>query len=379
MTNETEAGFPPVQGYALRVLFRRGRRFDDYVLFQPNSESRDGVEDPPGGEHRILSHSPIRTHPGFGPVLVVDRVLENLFDDAARWVEFATTDLIAGTRTDDPSRDPMSEEDFWQLISLLDGEIEHEGIAKLIESLSALPPLRLEAFRDSLWIKLHELDHPGNTIRFGGTNDGMLSADASLYYRCEIVARGRRAFVSAVESPKPGAGLDGSTGERLLSVVDSSSRHKLVDADVNIETGTNRAHWPEASNADSFWMNRPSLSPFSPRIKDVAYARRDEIALRLNFTSFVGYARGDDGHVRELMGSVMAETFANARSEVTEFLRSRLDPGEILDEHLIVWQSGLVAVSDGASMTGLSRRRSLSIDDYIDRYYIGSESGLHDR
>jgi len=79
------------------------------------------------------------------------------------------------------------------------------------------------------------------------------------------------------------------------------------------------------------------------------------------------------------MGSVMAETFANARSEVTEFLRSRLDPGEILDEHLIVWQSGLVAVSDGASMTGLSRRRSLSIDDYIDRYYIGSESGLHDR
>lgn len=39
-------------GFAVRVLFRRGRRYDDFVLYQRDAQIWEGVEAPSGGEFR---------------------------------------------------------------------------------------------------------------------------------------------------------------------------------------------------------------------------------------------------------------------------------------------------------------------------------------
>lgn len=363
-----------VKGFAMRVLFRRGRRFDDYVLLQPDVENLDGLEAPPGGDFRVLSCSPIVPPSDRGPVLLVDRVLPARFEEPARWVKFATSDLIAGTYTEDPRRDPMPDDEFWPLIGLLDGQIDDLGLSRLIEALSELEYLQLVAFRDALWEKLHELDHPGNTVRLDDDPESPVGADASLYYRCEIVARGQDAFRSAVASPRLGVGEDGASGEGLLTVAEDATRFKLLPIDIEIETGTNTDHWPDAKPPRYPWLQLPSVGAFSDRITHYDRKSADEVLLRLSFTSFVGYATGADGHVRELMGCLMAGSFANARQEATDFLTSVLSPDETLDANLVVWQSGVARPMPGVSLTGFSRRRAMSMDEFIASYYTGESA-----
>ncbi|MFJ2370625.1 hypothetical protein [Microbacterium sp. NPDC087665] len=67
----------------------------------------------------------------------------------------------------------------------------------------------------------------------------------------------------------------------------------------------------------------------------------------------------------------MAVSFASAREELELFLHDRLQPGETLDERLILWQSGAGWPLSLDSLTRLSRRSSLPMDEYVDLYFYG--------
>jgi hypothetical protein len=245
-------------GYALRVLYRRGRRFDDYVVTQWDPEDMSAVGAPPGGEVRVLSQTPIVMSSMTGPVLVVDRIVPAAFENPQEWVDRALTGLLLGVRSAD--REPMGDEEFWEFISLLGGTVNDDGLGLLLDALMELDVVRLSAFRDALWAKLHALDHPENTIR---SRDGVVSDDASLYYRCEIVAAGQDAYDAAITRPHPGGGDDGTVGEGLLTVAEDASENGLMVPLTVIETGRNPAHWPGVLPPQDPWLEIPSPGPFS--------------------------------------------------------------------------------------------------------------------
>jgi hypothetical protein len=334
------------------------------ILFELDPDDRSDLEAPPGGEVRVLSVTPLVPEAETGPVLVIDRILPHKFDDPQVWVEIALSDVIPGTITEDFQAAPMPDGEFWSYIDLLEGEVSDDGLARLVDALSDRPHTEVVAFRDALWLKLRALDHPLNTIRIGDH----VSADASLYYRCEIVAAGEQAYTVAIANPRPGAETDGSSGEGLLRVPDDAALEELPEAEVEIETGRYRRFWPDAAPSRFPWMDIPSVGAFSPHIQSGV---RDELSLRLGFTSFVAYATGSDGHVRELMGCLMAGSFGNAREELLPFLLAHLSPDEALDDRLIIWQSGMMRPQVAVSLSGLSRRSRLSMDEYIDLYYNG--------
>lgn len=358
-------------GFAVRVLFRRGRRYDDLVLYQSDAQIWEGVEAPSGGELRLLSNEPISA-PEWGPTLVVDRTVPTNLDDPSAWIDAATSGLIPDFRTTDFRREEMSDSQFWGIVSELGGVIDDEGVERITNALSDLRHPEVVAFRDALWVKLHNLDHPMNTVRTEGAEGGIINADDSLYYRCEIIARGEKSYCSALETPRLASDSDGARGEELLWVADNASLYELPPTDVEIETGRNREFWPEAEPADRPWERLPSISAFSNRVLASQEERGADLILRrLHFTSFVAYAIDGEGRVRELMGCLMTASFDLARNEVTSFLESRLHEGEVLDKRIRIWQSGAARPMTGVAMTGSSRRSSLQIDEFIDLYYDG--------
>ncbi len=358
-------------GFAVRVIFRRGRRYDDLVLYQTDAELWEGVEAPPGGEYRVVSNERISA-PATGPTLLVDRMVSTDLDDPLAWIDAATSGLIPDLRTTDPERAEMSDSQFWEIISKMGGVIDDAGVERITVALSELRFPEIVKFRDALWRKLHDLDHPMNTVRTEGREGVLVNYDASLYYRCEIVARGEESYRNALEKPQLARDDDGASGEALLWVADSASLHELGPIDIEIETGRNSKFWPNVEPADRPWERLPSISAFSTRV----LASREEwgadlLLRRVHFTSFVAYAVDGRGRVRELMGCLMAASFELARQEVTDFLQAQLRNGEVLDKRVRIWQSGAARPMTGVAMTGSSRRSSLNIDEFVDFYYNG--------
>lgn len=354
----------PFVGFAVRALCRIGRKYIEVIYVEADPDDLSDMEAPPGGEVRVLSVTPLVLEAETGPVLVIDRILPHRFDRPAAWIDRVLADVIPGEVTEDRQSAPMPDGEFWSYIDLLDGEVSDDGLTRLVDALSDRPHPEVVAFRDALWLKLRALDHPLNTVRIGDH----VSADASLYYRCEIVAAGKRVHAAAIANPREGGEMDGSAGEGLLSVAEHAALEDMPAAEVEIETGRNGRFWPAAPPGRFPWMDIPSLGAFSPYI---LCGVRDELSLRLRFTSFVAYASGSDGHVRELMGCLMAGSFGNAREELLPFLLAHLSPDEALDDRLIIWQSGMMRPQQAVSLSGLSRRSRLSMDEYVDLYYNG--------
>lgn len=361
-------------GFAVRVLFHRGRRYADDIVFQPDPTDWFGMGAPVGGEVRILSREPI-VAPPVGPALIIDRVVPSTFDDPRQWVDAATSGLIPDKWCVDEPLPVMSGAEFWTLIGELGGVVDDEGVARLVNVLSEAPFVDVVRFRRTLWQKLHDLDHPLNTIRTDGDHGRIIHADASLYYRCEIIARGESAFRDAIHDPRPGSGDDGADGEALLTVAEDAAAHNLgpIDTDIEIETGHNGAHWENAPQPDRPWEDLPSISPFSPEVLGPKERRlANPILQRVTFMSFVGYAVSTTGQIRELMGCLMGASFARAREETLAFLQAHLADDEVLDDRLRIWRSGAAGPMSSVALTGIERRSNLGIDDYIDLYINGT-------
>lgn len=370
MLEETAVNSMINPGWAVRVLHRRGRRLEDSVRFQTHESDWFGVEDPENGsELEVLAHWPIRVNRE-GPAVVVNRVLPVAFRDPETWI----TEALRGVETPrlmDVEQNPMPDEEFWQYMSVLRDGLNQTSLTRLIDRLSSLSYRQIIGFRDALWQKLHDLDHPRNTVGSDDGEESIVSADASLYYRCEIVARGEEAYQSAVQAPRPGAGEDGASGEVLLGIADDVAPSPLIPALVEIETGRNGANWPGAEPAP--WLRIPSVSAFSPGVLNPWSDTVDQQLLsRLSFFSFVAYSASAEGHVRELMGCLMAISPTRAREELIPFLDSQLDDGEILDPRVRVWRSGARGPMVGVAITDTTRRTSMTLEEYKKRYIDGS-------
>ncbi|GAB3599107.1 DUF4240 domain-containing protein [Microbacterium tumbae] len=353
------------EGWAVRVLFRRGRRFEDHVMFARGEDDASGYSQAEG-EVAVLSRAKFPILSDIGPVLVVDRIIPTRMEGPEAWVDAVTADvLIESWAKDMPPRPPMPQAHFWSLIDLLDGGVDDISITRLSEALTELPFREIQAFRDALWERLHELDHPENTVRM----NGIIDHERSLSYRCEIVASGPGSFLERLRNPQRRTGRADVLSDALLRVAAEAAPHELAAPQVTIETGQNERYWSDARKPQlAPWETWPGPGPFS---YEVQLSRLRIIPpLRRSLVSFLAYAvRGDE--VRELMGCLMAGSVKIAEEEAEDFLRGRLREGEVLHPTLLVKRNGTGGVSLGVPLADVTRRSSLSMDDYIATYYLG--------
>jgi hypothetical protein len=304
--------------------------------------------------------------------VVEDRVLPTRFTDPIAWVDAATSDMqIESWALDQPPRRLMTDDEFWSIIDVLGGSLEEERVAHLSTVLEGMPHPEIIRFNDTLAARLHELDHPDNAVRFGSDGDVIVSADASLYYRCEIIARGRDSFLDHVKRPRVDSVEAGAEGEVLLGITHDAAMHKLPAPEHPVETGSNRSYWPNVPDpVPDPSTSIPSPGPFSYEIQ-MSRLRLAPWSGR-RFISWEAYSTTADGCVREIMGCVMQGSVAAARAEVVPFLKSLLGADERLHPEVVVHAAGVDGVTSGISMAGITRRSRLSMQDYIDTYYRGS-------
>ncbi len=94
----------------------------------------------------------------------------------------------------------LSDEQFWQIISLLDWTKLGDNdavVAPVVTHLSSLPVSFIYQFEDKLSEKLYQLDTRHHTAKFKKP----LSVDDFLYSRCSVVASGEIAFKTIMEDP----------------------------------------------------------------------------------------------------------------------------------------------------------------------------------
>ncbi|QTV79403.1 hypothetical protein [Microbacterium sp. NIBRBAC000506063] len=225
------------------------------------------------------------------------------------------------------------------------------------------------AFAQTLVTKLEALNHPENTVRLGEGDTAFISEDASLYYRCEIIAAGPQLYKQRLVEPRLGTGLDGTNGEallRLLELGDSDDSSSKID-DLEFSTDTTvREIAPDAvASEGSFeW----SCGPFSYETQMMRLRLHTPIPQSLH--SFVAYASHKDC-VREIMGCLMAPSFAVTLSEVSAFLAPRVSDGFVLYPKLLLRRPGVDGITRGIGMVDIDRRGNWTVDEYIATFIEG--------
>jgi len=100
---------------------------------------------------------------------------------------------------------PMSEEQFWSIIVLLDWT-RQDGpeavMASAVIALAALSKAAIHRFEDIMSEKLWSLDTEAHALAsLGGNADERLSEDLFLYDRCGVVAQGKTFFEQVLHNP----------------------------------------------------------------------------------------------------------------------------------------------------------------------------------
>lgn len=145
----------------------------------------------------------------------------------------------------------MSDEQFWEIIELLDWSKEGDDAAVLepaVQFLSQLPTAKIYQFADRLAQKLWQLDTEahGQVFLQEEDSDGYLSVDDFLYARCCVVANGRANYEKVLQNPAE-MPLD-VTFEPLLHLADDAYKRKtgkelLFVPTRSYETYSNRKGW----------------------------------------------------------------------------------------------------------------------------------------
>jgi len=99
---------------------------------------------------------------------------------------------------------PIAEDDFWSLISLLDGRVDDDAVARLEDTLRVRGEAAVLGFADRLAVALHDLDRPAVFRQtYWDTAGGPpvpVSADAFLHARCAVAA-GRATYEQVLADP----------------------------------------------------------------------------------------------------------------------------------------------------------------------------------
>jgi predicted DNA-binding WGR domain protein len=151
-----------------------------------------------------------------------------------------------------PAYQPMDEEVFWEILSLLNWKKTGNDDAVLLPAekrLAALPLADIFAFEDILAEKLYRLDGEKYAAAcYPGQHPRSISADAFLYDRCSVLCNGPVFYETVVQDPAQWpVGLE---FESLLYLAGNAYTRKTGQDDfphtprVSYETGSNTAGWP---------------------------------------------------------------------------------------------------------------------------------------
>lgn len=138
---------------------------------------------------------------------------------------------------------PLPEDEFWELVGLLEGRPTGEPVQRLSAELERRGGRTARAFAERLALVLFTLDREvlaERTIRWAdapGEDPIPLSDDSFLYLRAAVVAAGRDAVAAAVADPASLESRLWEDGEELLY---AAGDHQTA---VSYETGSNEACW----------------------------------------------------------------------------------------------------------------------------------------
>jgi len=146
------------------------------------------------------------------------------------------------------SSEILSEDQFWEIISLLDWSKEGDDAAVIepvIEKLSSLPVSFIYQFTDKFAEKLYHLDGKIYADGYNKTGKNYISADDFLYARVCVIANGRGFYEKVLSNPTEMTDL---TFEPLLYIAwDAYERKTGKSFDYipayNFETFSNKAAW----------------------------------------------------------------------------------------------------------------------------------------
>lgn len=153
------------------------------------------------------------------------------------------------------SRELLSENEFWELITLLDWSQEEDDeavIEPLVRRLSEMPVPFIYQFQNKLAEKLYYLDTQAHAEQSGEnaySPDEPFSVGIFLYQRCCVVANGRELYEEVVRHPK--AMPQDLTFEALLHVAGDAYQRKTGKEmaylpSYNYETFSNKEEWKTA-------------------------------------------------------------------------------------------------------------------------------------
>jgi hypothetical protein len=154
----------------------------------------------------------------------------------------------------DKSKSPLSENHFWEIISLLDWskEGDDEAVVEPAKTkLSAGPVRHILEFADLLSEKLYALDDRKYAMHIGEDSwspDRYFSVDNFLYARCCVVANGREMYEKVLHDPT--LMPKDLTFEELLYIPSEAYERKMgspynYTPAFPIETYSNSAGWAE--------------------------------------------------------------------------------------------------------------------------------------
>jgi len=173
------------------------------------------------------------------------RFIENLKQ------EFAHSTLEIHVQEQPDASDSFTEEDFWQLITLLDWSKEGDDamvVEPLVKELESRPLAHIYRFFDLLSEKLWRLDTQKHAQVFldDPEEEGYLSVDDFLYTRCAVVANGHDFYQRVLDQPSE-MPID-LTFEPLLYVAMTAYKRKtgknfVAEPAFLYETYSNKKGW----------------------------------------------------------------------------------------------------------------------------------------
>ena len=144
----------------------------------------------------------------------------------------------------------MSEDRFWSLIAVMDGQADDDAVARLAQALSAYQRKDIVAFQERLARVLYTLDREelaDQPVCFTGDPPGSqpipLGDDTFLFLRAGIVASGRDRYLAVLANPSLLASGEWDECEKLLYVAEGVIGEAIYTV-VSYATGSNEQFWP---------------------------------------------------------------------------------------------------------------------------------------
>jgi hypothetical protein len=172
----------------------------------------------------------------------------------------------------------MTEQEFWDLIDSLHASVNDDSVEALTAALVAAGPEQIVAFENVLAEKLHALDTPDHMrqdVRDAPSHPKYpLSTDMFLYFRCDVIVRGRAEYEAVLSDPNRFAGIRNSRAQHLLAVAEAAWE-RATDTEwthetpLSYESMSNQDAWdaypPEGTSAyDAMYGDEGAWDPDHP-------------------------------------------------------------------------------------------------------------------